>query len=655
MLERFEANVKALEACRPDIYRELEAEIQSFRTHPEGDDRQSFQFFTDASNNTNLLFRSRNGQMKLPIHSDKPMDEVRSVFEKADLKYPQMILFFGQGLGHIPQYFFKNRPTSNAAMLLIEPRPQLFLRSLCVYDWQPIFEEQRFFFVFSDKLGVVQAKLASVMSGFTTVNRHLKILATPSALQLDPQFFNSVAKECLKIRDHTTILVGNSIEDSFIGYKNVLENIPLAVKNPGILPLKNAFESETIISVAAGPAAEEHWDRLREIQRKIPIVACDVLVRPMLAKGIIPDIVCAIERTPVVTGFFKGVEIPKETMLVGPLLLRQATFEAFQGLSLAYCPVVQNARGIGLDFLGEFAPGSSAGNLNLALAVLMGFKNIIMVGHNLAFGLDRRSHIRGTGLQVQEKDFSQEEIEKKSGGLNARTQDGQSIVATTDLWNLFRGQIENLVARNPDVRWINTAPKGAAIRGVELLSFSDALKQLQPKELNFYSRRNEIIKMPDQKSILERQANIRFKLEESKARSEFWLEKSRELVGEIKKWEKKIKEKEVRGKNVSFEFLDRALDQILDLKVKAVNEDFIFHNAVVSIILPAHIAFERELNQMPGEYTDNYKLKRDFLLRHLQYFGIWEKWIPLIIEELERALAALSEESLKVDSSLSKN
>src|SRR5690606_2989790 len=120
----------------------------------------------------------------------------------------------------------------------IEKDAQLFLRSLCVYDWKDIFEEDRFHLIISDDLGKIQNDLGKVLAIHTTVNRHLKIIPTPSALRTHPDFYKSVAELSLNVRDVTTLLVGNSVEDSFIGAKNILENIPMALKNPGIRDLK---------------------------------------------------------------------------------------------------------------------------------------------------------------------------------------------------------------------------------------------------------------------------------------------------------------------------------------------------------------------------------------------------------------------------------
>jgi hypothetical protein len=82
------------------------------------------------------------------------------------------------------------------------------------------------------------------------------------------------------------------------------------------------------------------------------------------------------------------------------------------------------------------------------------------------------------------------------------------------------------------------------------------------------------------------------------------------------------------------EWLNSCIDEVLETKVKAINMDPYFHNAAVSIIFSFHMTFERMINEMPGTYTSNYELKRDFLLKHEMYFETWSKWLPRISETL---------------------
>ena len=644
---RFEKNIAVLKEFRPHVFEKLESEINQLRESPHGNETERLVFFADENKNLNLLYENKDSNFRTALHSSNPQDEVKQIITQAKLDYHQIVFFFGQGLGHLLRHFADNRPTTNSAMVLIEPNTQIFLRSLFVYDWGDLFKENRFFLILENDHETARRQIGSVFSELTTVSRNLKILANPGSLKITPQFFHEIGKEILESRDLTTILVGNSIEDSFIGFENVMDNIGFAIQNSGIGPLKDKFSGKTIVSVAAGPSVEENWETIKAIQGKIPIVTCDVLLRPMLERGIVPDLVCAIERVPIVTEFFRGVPCPEQSMLVGPLLLLKETFDAYQGPKIAYCPVVQSSAGLGLDFLHAMNPGSSAGNVNLAIAAFLGFKNIIMVGHNLAYGLESRtSHFRGTGYIDRETPLSEEELIKKSGGEKVVTQDGKDEVYTSLFWQTFRAQIEGLISFKSDRRWINTAPKGAKIAGAELLSLNEALGEIKPQPISFFEERKKWIGPISAEVQTERKTSILENLTASEERMSFWLKESEKILKKLTHWKEKIEAKEKSGKKLSIEYLDKALDEVLNIKVKAVNEDPVFNNAVISIISPAHITFERMINIMPNDYTDNYSLKRDVLLEHIKYFSIWNRWIPKILSKTVEAIDHLKKFSV---------
>ena len=118
-----------------------------------------------------------------------------------------------------------------------------------------------------------------------------------------------------------------------------------------------------------------------------------------------------------------------------------------------------------------------------------------------------------------------------------------------------------------------------------------------------------------------------------------WQGVTDKLLKKIEGWEKEITTRETLGRKVSLHYLDDAIDEILKVKVKAVNEDLDFYSGFIGLIGPAHMAFETEINAMPAHYETNYELKRDFLLRHKQYFQIWLKWMPRALQGFESGIA----------------
>ncbi len=116
-----------------------------------------------------------------------------------------------------------------------------------------------------------------------------------------------------------------------------------------------------------------------------------------------------------------------------------------------------------------------------------------------------------------------------------------------------------------------------------------------------------------------------------------------DMISKLEAWEADIKAGEEKSSRWEIPQFNEKLDEVLKTKVKMVNENSDFSASFVTVISPAHMAFERTVNSLMGKHKDNYDLKKDFLLKHKQYFQIWNKWLGPILGEHEKALRALED------------
>lgn len=635
MNEIFEKNIAKFFEVNPDMKDRLQADLERFRSEPQGDPQSEVFRVIDGPNGLkNLLYSRAEPSYQTLYHRPDGISEAHRMFREVGMKNPQMVFFFGLGLGYMLEEFFSNRPKNNRAIVIVEKNPMIFFQMLTRRDWSEDFSKLDILWLVGFTEEELPAQIVVAMEVFSTVNRSIKILALPSALESETSYYSTAAERMLNARDQSTIWTGNSVEDSFQGLKNICDNLEMLLQNPGISHLQNKFKGKTCISVAAGPSVNEAWDFLKQVQGKIPIIACDTMLKPFNAHGVSADIITALERDPIVAELFRGQKVPERSTLIGPALLLPDAWECYEGRKAAYCPTVSYAGNLGMSYLHPFAPGSSAGNVNLALAQLMGFSNIIMIGHNLAYGLGSwESHVKGTIDPAREKHRTEEEMKKLATGGKVPTADGLDHVYTLFEYNLFRLQIENLITKgSKDVRWINCAAKGAAIKGTEYLPLSEALKVCHTEDFDIYpdlqkaflSAGVETIKLRHQVSVKRLRTTIST-LEEA-------LEETQATIKRISKVMETLKADEAQGKKWSDTKLNTKIDEFLAIKVKWVNESTPFFAGAIGIMHPAHIAFERAINEMPGNYENNYELKRDFIEKHIVYFEMWRLWIPKLLD-----------------------
>lgn len=638
--ETYEKNLAVIQKLRPSLYETLEPSIKKLEASTDGDfGNEIFKIIDGELATKNLIYINKEKGISRLIHQPNGPAEALQSIRDAKIKNPQLVFFFGLGLGYNLVEFMKVKTKKTFGLCIVEPNPMMFLHTLMTHDLVEALAFPLNFFVVGETVACAKLQLVRFFEAHNTVNRSLNAIGNPAQLEMESEYFNEVISYLFYARDQATIWSGNSVEDSLHGLQNVLNNLPRLIENPGFTRLHGKFKGQTVISVAAGPGVNEAWDFLKRIQGRIPIIACDTLVKPMNQHGVAPDFITALERDPIVADMFRGQTIPERSSLIGPSLLLPDAFECFKGRHIIYGAAAAYASTLPVDHLGPFSPGSSAGNVNIAAAIQMGFKRVIMIGHNLAYGLNsHESHVKGTIDKTRETPRTEEEMKKIATGGKVKTADDKDEVYTIFEYNLFRTQIENSIAVATETEFINCTAKGAKILGAKFVPLDEVAQMLeQETPFDIYPHILEYCqpRSPEEISACQEQAFNRLdsicKAFE-KAQSEL-----RPLGQKMNKWKEEITLAEAKGKRWTSEKLNSCLDEVLSFKVEYVNKSDDFSPAFVSVISPAHNVFERSLNEMIGSYEDNYLLKKDFLLAHMNFFNLWQHWLPKIGQEYQKA------------------
>jgi len=633
-----ERNLLALKEHHPQLF----ATLDKLRAESEPSTPQHLQvLFNSDEQATNLLLWQKFPEWIGQLHEEDARIESKKIVSEIDGQPAQLLLILGQGIGALLKDVLNLKRRDIHGHLIVEKNPQIFLKALETFDFtEAIGQPERFYWLIGKPENQLESELMNFLSEFNTVNRSIKILGCPRILEIESNYYIPLVRKLIGLRDQVTLWSGTSVPDSFRGLQNLLRNLPHLLKNPGIKALKNRFQGGTCVSVAAGPSLNEAWDQLKEISGKIPIIACDTLLKPMNDHEIAPHYITALERDQVVADFFKNQKVDSKTSLVASNLLLPEAFENFNGQQYIYCPPLTYSEILGCKDLGILESGSSAGNLNLALAAYLGFKKVIMIGHNLAFAPETfESHVKGTIDPSREKTLSPSEIKSKATGGLVPTADGQSKVFTILEYNLFRFQMERFIAGHPDIEFINTAAKGAAIDGASFLNLNDAIHSLG-HHLQQNSAPQLSLKSihPENEPRLERALKELIDFIQTLKEMD---EQTSAILEDLIQWESEIELAEKTQNPWSLEQLDLRLDQVLELKLNYAQRNEVSSRAFLSVIAPAITAFERCLNEMPLKEDSNYKLKKKFLLEHKNYFQIWKTWLPQVICEYEYCLSRL--------------
>ncbi|ECZ6242712.1 motility associated factor glycosyltransferase family protein [Campylobacter jejuni] len=259
-----------------------------------------------------------------------------------------------------------------------------------------------------------------------------------------------------------------------------LQNIPSMLESIPFQRIlserKNKFENAIVVS--AGPSLAKQLPLLKACQDKAVIFCADGALSMLEKKGIVPDYVTNLDFTDLAMKFFQNKENLKQSIIA----LECATHpNIVRSLNAENCMIVLRNKALyqrfNLNDFGYIDTGTHVSHFSYTLALALGFKNIIMIGQDLAFDKEGNSHSKG--FDFGEKFSGEENIDK----LKVPAYAGKGEVLTHITWNDYRIKLEYLFACNDQkAKFYNATEGGARINFTEELSFKECCEKLLTKE-----------------------------------------------------------------------------------------------------------------------------------------------------------------------------
>ncbi|EPF1216243.1 TPA: motility associated factor glycosyltransferase family protein [Campylobacter jejuni] len=270
--------------------------------------------------------------------------------------------------------------------------------------------------------------------------------------------------------------LGSNSDLSFECYSHLLQNIPSMLESIPFQRIlnerKNKFDNAIVVS--AGPSLTKQLPLLKACQDKAVIFCADGALSMLEKEGIVPDYVTNLDFTDLAMKFFQNKE--NKTSLN---ILSCATYPNLvhfldnKSVILRDDPLCQR---FNLNDFGYIGTGAHVSHFSYTLALALGFKNIIMIGQDLAFDEEGNSHSKGFSYGEQ---FNGE---KTVPTLKAQAYAGKGEVLTHITWNDYRIKLEYLFACNDQkAKFYNATEGGARINFTEELSFKECCEKLLTK------------------------------------------------------------------------------------------------------------------------------------------------------------------------------
>ncbi|EBI2367814.1 motility associated factor glycosyltransferase family protein [Campylobacter coli] len=398
-----------------------------------------------------------------------------------------------------------------------------------------------------------------------------------------------------------------------------LQNIPSMLESIPFQRIlserKNKFENAIVVS--AGPSLAKQLPLLKAYQDKAVIFCADGALSMLEKEGIVPDYVTNLDFTDLAMKFFQNKENLKQSIIA----LECATHpNIVHSLKAENCMIVLRNKALyqrfNLNDFGYIDTGTHVSHFSYTLALALGFKNIIMIGQDLAFDEEGNSHSKG--FDFGEKFSGEENIDK----LKVPAYAGKGEVLTHITWNDYRIKLEYLFACNEQkAKFYNATEGGARINFTEELSFKECCEKLLTKEKPKFELPKSLTKNRSDKLLV------------------------------------KFKEKIQKDQENAKRFLDDALalKQILE---NILSKDFLLPLEFLEKVYQNIENFNHSLDEdefiqdetLRGAFAYRGKFIADVLKLHIQdkthfitaYIKAYHEWLLYFIEKLEQKYKSLS-------------
>jgi hypothetical protein len=563
-------NLSALEKINP----QLVSKIREIK------ENKKFEVFLDENDRLNYnIYDVENDEFFYVNSPIKTIVEQYEKIEKVYSRYPYLY-FYGLGNGVLQKLLLQKQNIER--IVIIEPNIELIYIVLNLLDFKEEIESGKVIFEYSEDFSFIKADRYA--------ERNAKIYAKLYNLQVIDEYYyrhyspniTTINRTFLRAINHVVTAIGNSSNDTLVGLKHHVLNLPDMLKTPSFEDSREKFKnSENVVIVSTGPSLYKQLELLKEYQDYVTIFCIDASLPILQEHKIRPDVVFSLERVELTAKFYEKLdkEFLKDTIFEITSIAHKEVLNKLDGMNVQISMrPFEFLKYFGFKDWGYVGFGMSAANMAFECAFFAGFENIVFIGQDLSYAKDGRSHSKG-------HTFGEREIKPSDDNFLIEGYYGGEVI-TTRIWNLFLNFFEKHIAqiKEEGITTYNCTEGGAKMRGAEHIPFKEFLSTVDT------SKQKSLIKLSKESENYEENMKLAHK------KIEHLLEYAKNVQKDVEdtflfvmKTIEQIElfNKENRLEEITFEMLNKTIEKIDAIKTVYESKEFftIFYEATMTFIL----------------------------------------------------------------------
>ncbi len=429
------------------------------------------------------------GRSVFQITGGEPLQQADEWCEQIRVGDISALYLYGCGFGY-PLFGLAEQIRQQQAIttvLVFEQDLFLFAAMLHYFDIRLLLRKFRFF------AGTIEEITNEFTQLLSTDETFLDILSPTAvfshgAKRLCRESYLTLHRTIVRKLQNSIFSIGNSFSDTLSGFHNMISNVGAVLENPYLSCIKNQFDGIPAYIVGNGPSLDKNILELKKAKGKGLVFCCESAIKPLLKNGIMPDVICVIERTPESFHYhFENIRYAEETALLALNVADPKIFTAFAGAKI---PVFRGSELISEwmnHFIGDGSSLSDLSNVShlaFAAAALAGANPIVLVGLDFAFGRDQNTHSRDSIYSEADLQETVQKIKSRPVVYTESYRDDGSRIPSTAFWLEFKYGLERLIRKNPGIKVINATEGGAKIIGTTCAPLADVIASNQHPKLH---------------------------------------------------------------------------------------------------------------------------------------------------------------------------
>lgn len=466
----FEKNLKAMEKWYPDFADMIRNEKY---------DMDDTKVRVEQSWDGEKIFRIETGERRLYLGGKRNAAEPVEMWQErlGDIHKYAPVFLFGIGSGAYLKSVIHHSP-KEANVVVYEPSMAVFLTVLKEIDLSEEIKNRPIAFIIE---GLNDIEFVPVVQGVLTLET-LEFFIEEVHPNYKAAFPDKLREKVKQLTKHADEFFVNFYTRRLLqerAAQNVLYNLPYIAEGYNtkqlskVIPYKGAA-----VLVSAGPSLDKNIEELKRAKNHLFIIAVDTAVKPLLKRGILPDVFITLDgRKPLdLLDGAQTLPVVSNSVARYELLDRQKGKRIFffDGYQLPLDLYFQNDK-----ILPGVAVGGSVACSGFSLLYKMGFETVILVGQDLAY-TDNKSHADGTFQEKMPVEHTEHMIRVKGNY--------QDTVPTLTNLKIYLEWFANYIEgarKHGNFRVINATEGGAFIEGTELMTLKEALDECIGEEIDF--------------------------------------------------------------------------------------------------------------------------------------------------------------------------